>query len=100
MFQANGPGDRQASLVEFGMCVEIELPPMRDHIEQQVSRALLIQSEVFNVNMRFQRRLLGGTISPNGEIGNSVCLEASALKARYLRKTEITSVKVQAKWSC
>src|SRR5271170_3424699 len=91
--QSNGSGDGQLRLLEIRVGLEIELAPLRNRIDVKIARPLFIQCEVFEMYVRFERRLLGGAGDFDTEIGDAVRCQFTGLQARETGKVKITSRK-------
>ncbi len=72
---------------------------MRDCVNVEISGALLVQHEVLEMDVRFNRRLLRSTAGSHREIGDAIRRESVALQAREAGEIEVTSGKIQAKLS-
>src|SRR5260370_1652711 len=70
---------------------------MSDSVNVEISGALLVQREVLEMNVRFNRRLLGSAAGSHREIGDAIRRESVALQAREAGEIEVTSGKVQTK---
>ena len=79
------------------MRLEIELASLGDGVEVEISGALLVESEVLEMDVRLERRLLGRAADSQREIGDAIGREAAGLEARQTGEIEVTSGKIQAK---
>src|ERR1700676_3666952 len=90
-FQPDTPGDRQVSLLEFGVGIEIKLTSMRDGVEVEITCALPIESKVLEMNVGIDRRLRGSAACSQGEVGDAIRREAAGLQAREMGDVQVTS---------
>src|ERR1039458_3143745 len=70
---------------------------MSNRIDVEISGALLVQGEILEMNMGFERRLLGSAAGSHREIGDAIRREPAGLQARETGEIEVTSGKIQAK---
>src|ERR1700719_1180587 len=82
------------------MRVEIELAAMRNRVEIEVARTLAIQSQVFEMKVGVDRGQFRSTARSNGEIGNAINPQATALQARKMGKVQVTPRYVDSKFIC
>ncbi len=62
----------QVGFTEIRARVEIELGSVSDRINEKISGAFLVESEVLKVDVRFNRRLLESARGLHREIGDAV----------------------------
>src|SRR5271157_6552618 len=70
---------------------------MSNRVDVEISGALLVQGEILEMNVRFERRLPGSAAGSHREIGDAVRREPAGLEARETSEIEVTSGKIQAK---
>src|SRR5437899_4524958 len=99
VLQSDASLNGQVSFTEIRVGVEIEHPPMRDRVNVEISGALLVQREVLEMNVRFNRRLLGSAAGSHREIGDAIHRNPAGLQPREAGEIEVTSRKIQTKLS-
>src|ERR1700682_3766913 len=97
LLQCDIPLNRQVSLIESGVGIEIELCSMSDRINVEISGALLIESEILKMDVCCNRWLRGIAADSHREIGGAVVRQASGLQARKTGEIQVASGKIQAK---
>src|SRR6266403_1503264 len=99
VLQSDASLNGQVGFIEIRVGVEVELPSMRDRVDVEISGALLVESEVLKMDVRFNRRLLGSAACSHREIGDAIRCNPAGLQAREAGEIEVTSGKIQAKLS-
>src|SRR5258708_23446203 len=87
----------QVGFIEIRVGIEIELPSMSDRVNVEISGALLVQREVLEMNVGFDRRLLESAADPHREIGDAIRRDPAGLQAREAGEIQVPSGKIQAK---
>src|ERR1700682_2876412 len=97
ILQCDIPLNRQVSLIESGVGIEIELCSMSDRINVEISGALFIESEILKMDVRLNRRLLGSAADSHRESADAIGRHASGLQAWEAGEIQVASGKIQAK---
>ncbi len=87
----------QVGFIEVGVRLEIELASMGDRVDVEISGALLVEREILEMDVRFERRLIESAAGSHREIGDAIRREPAGLQAREAGEIEVTSGKIQAK---
>src|SRR5208282_1319849 len=80
--QPNAAGNGQIGFIEIGVSVEIELASMGDRIDVEIAGPLLVERQVFEVNVRFERGLFDGAADSHREIRDAIGREPVTLQPR------------------
>src|SRR5437879_3758169 len=97
VLQSDASLNGQVSFTEIRVGVEIEQPPTRDRVNVEISGALLVQREVLEMNVRFNRRLLGSAAGSHREIGDAIHRNPAGLQPREAGEIAVTFSKIQTK---
>ena len=72
---------------------------MSDRVKVEISGELLVEREVLEMNVGFDRRLLERAARPHREIGDAIRRDPAGLQAREAGEIQVASGKIQAKLS-
>src|ERR1700716_3352472 len=87
----------QVSFIESRVGIEVELRSMSNCINVEISGALFIEGEVFEMDVCFNRRLPGSAADSHREVGDAIRRQAAGLQARETGKIQVAPGKIQAK---
>ncbi len=98
VLQADAALHGEIGFIEVGVRGELEFAALGDGVEIEISRALLVEGQVFEMEVGLDRWLLEGAAGAQREVGDSIGGEAAGLKARKMGKIEVSSGKIELKF--
>src|ERR1700690_1555167 len=85
----------QFGLIEIRMRRDVELTAVGDRVGEEIPGALIVQSQVLEMDMRFERWLCPGATDASREIGRAIHGEAAGLEPRETAEADISPGKIQ-----